>query len=84
MAEELENRRQCSISFVRRFLLGLVLGQRQLVLLVVFVDEQVVVQLQSLKIDLMVVGDVELVFFEVDVSQNQGFHHQQVEQLVIV
>lgn len=49
-----------------------------------FVDEQVVVQIQSLKTDLMVVGDVELVFFGVDVLQNQGFHHQQVERLVIV
>ena len=67
MAEEREIHRQCSISFVRRFLLGLVLGQQQLVLHVAFVGEQVVVQLQSLKIDLMVVGDVGLVFFEVDV-----------------
>ena len=67
MAEEREIHRQYSISFVRRFLLGLVLGQQQLVLLVAFVGEQVVVQLQSLKIDLMVVGDVGLVFFEVDV-----------------
>ena len=67
MAEEREIHRQYSISFVRRFLLGLVLGQQQLVLHVAFVGEQVVVQLQSLKIDLMVVGDVGLVFFEVDV-----------------
>jgi len=39
MAEEREIHRQYSISFVRRFLLGLVLGQQQLVLLVAFVGE---------------------------------------------